>query len=493
MDDTRRLEQLLDTRVPLIVIETFEERRALDMLMRVAAKRHHNLFRWSETEGLQRSTFGPQIAYDAKHTEPKAALQYVKDMSQAGIFAFCDLHSHLADSAHITRLVKDIALNHLSVPHTLVFISYELTLPPEIARYSTTYTLSMPSDDQIMDVVRQEAKLWSDRNGQRKVRTDSNTIKKLVSNLQGLAYSDVKRLVRGAIVDDGEITDDDLPALNKAKFELMDMEGIMHFEYNTEAFGNVGGLARLKQWLQERQQAFISTDGQRDCPKGMLLLGVQGGGKSLAAKAVSGLWQLPLLRLDMGALYNKFFGETERNLREALALADSMSPCILWLDEIEKGMARDGNDNGTSRRILGTMLTWMAERQSKVFLVATSNDISNLPPELVRKGRFDEIFFVDLPKPEVRNIIFDIHLAKRGYSSSEFDLAHLSERADGFSGAEIEQAIIAAMYTADGKGEPLTTDHIIAEVANTSPLSVVMAEQIQQLRRWAESRAVMAD
>src|SRR5690606_12309651 len=210
------------------------------------------------------------------------------------------------------------------------------------------------------------------------------------------------------------------------------------------------------------------------------------------AKAVAGLWGLPLMRMDVGALYNKFHGETERNLREALKLADAMSPCVLWLDEIEKGMAQDGNDNGVSQRLLGTLLTWMAERRSRVFIVATSNDISRLPPELIRKGRLDEIFFVDLPEPEVRKDIFAIHLRKRSCLVANFNLEQLAEVTQGFSGSEIEQAIIAALYSANAEGKSLTTEILLREIAATSPLSVVMAEQIARLRLWAKDRTIPA-
>ncbi len=226
-------------------------------------------------------------------------------------------------------------------------------------------------------------------------------------NLRGLSVEDARKLARGAIIHDGAITEEDLPEVNKAKFALMEMDGVLSYEYDTDSFANVGGLQGLKDWLGKREGAFHDSPVQGiDSPRGVMLVGVQGGGKSLAAKSVAGLWGLPLLRLDMGAIYNKFFGESERNVREALAMAETMSPCVLWIDEIEKGIAVGDNDGGTSRRVLGTLLTWMAENRSKVFMVATANDIERLPPELIRKGRLDEIFFVDLPSCEVREDIF---------------------------------------------------------------------------------------
>jgi SpoVK/Ycf46/Vps4 family AAA+-type ATPase len=258
---------------------------------------------------------------------------------------------------------------------------------------------------------------------------------------------------------------------------------------------DVAGLVRLKTWLQQRRTVFLAPEAPPglDAPKGLLLLGVQGGGKSLAAKAVAGAWHVPLLRLDFGVLYNKYYGETERNLRQALKTAAVMAPCVLWIDEIEKGLAVDDNEGGPSKRVLGTLLTWMAEREEKVFLVATANDITALPPELLRKGRFDEIFFVDLPDHEVRTAIFSIHLRKRDQDAGGFDLEALAIASEGFSGAEIEQAVVSALYTAHARNESLSSAHIQEEIANTRPLSVLMAEKIAYLRAWASERTVPAD
>lgn len=493
MQDANELKIILDSRIPLLVIETFEEKKALDLLVRVANQQGKDLYRWSVTDGLARLNFGPQLVpRGSEHNDAEAALNHIKAQTQPGVYALCDLHPFLIEQPHVVRLVKDIALNHFAVPHTLVFLSYQLRLPPELARYSVSYTLSLPSDEKIMDVIREEAKDWSDRHAGARVKTDNLTLKKLVSNVHGMSTGDVRRLVRSAIWNDGALTDEDLPKINKAKFALLDMEGVMNFEQQTENFSHVGGLHNLKRWLMTRREAFANDDSKLDRPKGILLLGVQGGGKSLAAKAVAGLWGIALLRLDIGALYNKFHGETERNLREALKLADAMSPCVLWLDEIEKGMSQGGNDNGTSQRLLGTLLTWMAERRTRVFIVTTSNDISQLPPELIRKGRLDEIFFVDLPDASVREDIFSIHLNKRNCLAEQFDLLQLSAASDGFSGSEIEQAVVAALYSAASVGKPLDTHILLQEIIATSPLSVVMSEQINQLRLWATDRTIPA-
>lgn len=470
-----------------------KKKKALDVLCKVAEKQGRELHRWSLTDGLSRLGFGPQLVPKGSElNEPEAVLRHIKEQFQPGVYALCDLHPFLGDQPSVVRLLKDIALNHFAVPHTLVLLSYQLRLPPELARYAASYRLALPSDERIMDIVREEAKNWSDRHSGARVKTDNLTLRKLVANLQGLSISDVRRLVRSAIWNDGAISEDDLPRINKAKFALLDMEGVVSFEQQVENFANVGGLGNLKRWLTARREAFSGDIASLDRPKGILLLGVQGGGKSLAAKAVAGLWGLPLMRLDIGALYNKYHGETERNLREALKLADAMSPCVLWLDEIEKGMAQDGNDSGVSQRLLGTLLTWMAERSTRVFIVATSNDISRLPPELIRKGRLDEIFFVDLPSDSIRRDIFAIHLRKRQNDPEQFDLAQLATASNGFSGAEIEQAIVAALYNAAAAGSRLDTAMLLNEIAATSPLSVVMAEQINQLRRWAAERTIPA-
>ena len=375
---------------------------------------------------------------------------------------------------------------------TLVLVSHACKLPPEVQRYAARFNLALPSEDELLAIVREEAARWSERNRNRRVRTDNRTLQQVVKNLRGMSHAEARLLARNLICDDGAITQEDLPELNKAKFELLDLDGVLSYEHDTARFADVGGLANLKRWLGERQRMFFAGEGV-DIPKGMLLVGVQGSGKSLAAKAVAGLWGLPLLRLDFGCLYNKFFGETERNLREALALAEQMSPCVLWVDEIEKGLASGDQDGGVSQRVLGTLLTWMAERKSSVFMVATANVIDRLPPELVRKGRFDELFFVDLPEPEIRAEIFRIHLQRRELEPSAFDLTQLAAASDGFSGAEIEQVVVSALYAAQAQQQSVDNGTLLRGIQATSPLSVIMAERLAELRAWARGRTVSAN
>ncbi len=314
-------------------------------------------------------------------------------------------------------------------------------------------------------------------------------------NLKGLGLDDTRRIVRKLIYDDGALTAADLPELARAKYALLDRDGLLHFEYETAQFANVAGLARLKQWIAQRKPAFLGDKAaaKLDPPKGVLLLGVQGCGKSLAAKATAGGFSVPLLRLDIGTLYNKYHGETERNLREALKNAELLAPCVLWIDEIEKALATDAADDGVSRRVLGYLLTWMAERTAPVFLVATANDVSALPAELLRKGRFDEVFFVDLPDAATRAEIFKLHLARRQLKEADYDIAAFAAATDGFSGAEIEQVVVAALYAAAADKTAPTQQHLLNEIRNTRPLSVLMAERVEALREWARSRTVPAD
>ncbi|HCO58790.1 MAG TPA: ATPase, partial [Porticoccaceae bacterium] len=475
MQDAHDLGLVIDAGVSIIALETYDEPRAIDLLMRVARERGTDLHQWSVTDGLKRAGFGLQVETPNEYADPLTVLDMLKKRAQPGIYALCDYHPWLGpDNPTQIRQLKDIALRNTSGSVTIVLISHRIELPKEVSRLSARFEVALPTREQLLKIVREEAKNWARNDTSRRVKTDNATLEQLVGGLRGLTHGEARRLVRGAIVDDGAITESDLPEINQAKFSLMDMEGVLTFDYSGERLSNVGGMDNLKAWLEKRRAALSGAVKGIDPPKGILLLGVQGGGKSLAAKAIAGAWSLPLLKLDMGALYNKFYGETERNLRESLGLAEKMSPCVLWLDEIEKGLGNGngGEDSGTSGRVLGTLLTWMAERRAGVFLVATSNDISRLPPELVRKGRFDELFFVDLPEAEAREKIFSIHLKSRELNPEDFSLSELVVASVGFSGAEIEQAIVSALYSALAREEDVNTALILEELDSTSPLEL---------------------
>jgi SpoVK/Ycf46/Vps4 family AAA+-type ATPase len=496
MDRRHDLKVILRSRTPIIVIETREESRILDMLKSITMEGTGSvylpLFRWTVTDGLQRL----DIALEPQplNAEPTEVLKHIRAVSKPGIYVLLDFHPFLDNPVHV-RLIKDICIRYREVPRQLVFISYTVSLPDELESFSARFDMALPTETERRRIVQRVADEWTQEHPGSKVQADGRAYEMLIRNLAGLTYRDTEQLARNAIYHDGAITRSDLPGVMQAKYELLNHGGALQFEYETAGFSDVGGLARLKHWLSQRKPVFRgeAKAAHLDTPKGILLIGIQGCGKSLAAKATAGIFGVPLLRLDFGAVYDKYHGETERKLRESLKTADVMSPCVLWIDEIEKGIAGRGGETGTTQRVLGTFLTWMAEKKSPVFVVATANDISALPPELIRKGRFDEIFFVDLPNRDVRLSILQIHLKIREQDGRNFDIEALADATAGFSGAEIEQAVVGALFAAHARQEPLSTAHILEEVQSTRPLSVVMQEQVVALRQWAEGRTVHCD
>ena len=467
----------------------------LDLLQTITITRSSQqylpLFRWSVTDGLQRLDIDlePQL----HNSEPDDVLKHIRAVSKPGIYALLDFHPYLENPVTV-RLIKDICIRYPEVPRQLVLISHEIGLPSELEGYAARFDMALPTEEERAAIVERVSKEYAAEHPGKSVQLDPKAYNLLIKNLAGLTDSGTERLARNAIFVDGAISKSDLPDVMQAKYELLNRGGILQFEYDTARFADVGGLDRLKQWLAQRRAAFAGTGppAHLDQPKGILLIGIQGCGKSLAAKAIAGVFGLPLLRLDFAALYNKYHGETERNLRESLKTADVMAPCVLWIDEIEKGLAGRGGETGTTQRVLGSFLTWMSEKSAQVFVVATANDIAALPPELVRKGRFDEMFFVDLPRTAVREVILTIHLRNREQAPSSFDIKQLAAATKGFSGAEIEQAVVSALYAAHAQKSNLTTSHVLEEINRTRPLSVVMKEKVSALRRWAADRTVAA-
>ncbi len=496
MDRRHDLEVILRSRTPIVIIETRDEARMLDMLQSIAVSgigdSYMPLFRWTVTDGLQRI----DIALEPQplNADPGEVLKHIRAVPKPGIYVLLDFHPFLEDPVHV-RLIKDICIRYKEIPRQIVLISHTVKLPSELESFSAHFDMALPTEDERRKIIQRVADEWAAENPGSRVQADTKAYELLVQNLSGLTYNDTEQLARKAIIVDGAITKSDLPGVMQAKYELLNRGGALQFEYDTAQFSELGGLRRLKAWLSQRKSVFRGDDSAAhlDAPKGILLLGVQGCGKSLAAKATAGIFGVPLLRLDFGAIYDKYHGETERKLRESLQTADVMSPCVLWVDEIEKGIAGRGGETGTTQRVLGTFLTWMAEKKSHVFVVATANDISALPPELVRKGRFDEIFFVDLPDKTIRASILAIHLTSREQRLSDFDIESLVDAMKGFSGAEIEQAVVAAFYAAHARREILATGHIMNEVKQTKPLSIVMQEQVYALRSWADGRTVPCD
>lgn len=495
MNDRRDLDLVLRSAVPIIVVETGDERRFLHLLSDVCAAFPHTdyvpQFRWAITDGLQRLDLALEKAVE--HCEPAKVLDTIRQRNEPGIFALLDFHPYLSDPVNV-RLLKDIAIDARRTGTIIVLIAHAVEIPPELRSLCARFELSLPSAEERKKIIARVLEEYRCEHPGARMPVDSKAQELLIQNLAGLPHSDAERLARNAIFDDGAITADDVPAVMQAKYDLLNHDGALSYEYDTVSFESVAGFNNVKVWLQQRRAAFTEHAPQGlDNPRGLLLLGVQGCGKSLAAKATASVFGLPLLRLEFGALFNKYHGETERNLRDALKMAEVMSPCVLWLDEIEKGLGGQNNETGTARRVLASLLTWMAERTAPVMLVATANDITSLPAELIRKGRFDEIFFVDLPGPRVRGQILEIHLRDRGLDPEKMDLPRLAHQTDGFSGAEIEQGIVSALYAAHAQRREPAAPHILAEFNKTRPLSVIMAERIAALRSWAADRTVPAD
>lgn len=504
MPDKKNLECLLDSHFPILVIETHEEERCIEMLKSVVRGKKRSLFTWSAAQGLKNRLVGDiselslvgdqesDSSQDEDIPSPREMLARIDRKLRNSVVVLLDFHPYLQDPQTLRQL-KEIAHKLDEHGNSLVLVSHQLSIPPEIERLCTHYQLRLPDVDRMRELVVREARSWQLKKKE-KVGADRKAMDMLVRNLVGLTESDACRLIRNAIYDDGAITHSDIESVMDAKYRMGGQDGILSYEYDTARFSDIGGFGKLKTWLERRREYFLSQadNTSPDVPKGVLLLGVQGCGKSLAAKTIAGAWGIPLLRMDFGALFNKWIGETEKNIREALHAAECLAPCVLWVDEIEKGISTGGQDGGTSSRVLGTLLTWMAERKSAVFMVATSNDVSSLPPELMRKGRIDEIFFVDLPDAQTRKAILSIHLKKRDQDPDNFDLEQLADATEGFSGAELEQAVVAARFACRAD-EVLNTAHLLTEVRQTRPLSVVRSEDIQRLRQWASERTIPAN
>lgn len=482
---------LLRSHTPILILETQEERRAVNLLKDISMNIGLPIFKWSAASGMKREDL--DLDPQAHLKEPAQVLSHIKATNFSGVYILLDFHPYLKDPLHV-RLLKELAMTFDKKSSKLILISHKVDTPPEIQKLSHNFELQMPSDQELEALIREQARSYAEETASTRVKASRNTINLLIRNLKGLAINDARRLVRAAIVDDGAITRDDLPEVMAAKYKLLSQDDVLSFELDTSSFGELAGMKNLKTWLMQREKFFHQTTNMpgMECPKGILLLGVQGCGKSVAAKAVAGIWKVPLMRLDFGRLYNKYYGETERNIREALRTAEIMSPCVLWIDELEKGISVSENDDGTSQRLLGTMLTWMAENKQPVFIVATSNNIESLPPELIRKGRLDEVFFVDLPQQAVREEIFRIHAGKRKLDFNGLDLNHLAVMTEGFSGSEIEQLVVSAIYASHDK-EPVSTETLVKQIENTKPLSILMAEKISALRHWAKDRTVSVD
>ncbi len=474
---------------------TFEEEDALQLINTAAMEMSLDVQLWSSSVGLRDGTAsGARPVPDTTH--PAAALYVLLQKENRFIAVMLDSADHLRNEKTL-RLMRDLIQKFTRTGSTLILIDGGGELPAAIRSRAMPFELSLPDEEELERLVRETLRSRHQITPLR-VTLHAHELKAIVDNLRGLTIRQARQVILDAVCVDRCFDISDMSGILAGKRRQLRGDGLLDSVETSVSLDEIGGMNHLKQWLSVRQAALSQEAAQFGipAPRGVLMLGVQGAGKSLASKAVATAWQRPLLRMDAGALYDKYIGESERRLRDALRQADRMAPIVLWIDEIEKAFASaasQSSDGGLSKRMFGALLTWMQEHQSSVFLVATANDIEALPPELLRKGRFDEIFFVDLPGLEARCQILHIHLQKRGRSPDQFDLADLARACEGFSGAEIEQAVIAALFDAFAAKTDLTTAHILRAIQKSPPLSVTMHEKIAALRAWARDRCVQAD
>ncbi len=482
----KELETLIRARYPIIYIVSWEEQRVEEALRRIAQERGKKLFLWTVTQGM---VSNPNNR-DAATRDPLAALDAVSDSREQALFVLKDYHAFISDVT-VTRRLRDLTVALKTSYKTLVILSPMLKLPAELEKEIAVVDYGLP-DYKDLDMILEKVIQAVRDNPQIDCKMSDLERDQVLKAAQGLTAMEAENVFAKSLIEKHRF---DVDVILSEKEQIIRKSGILEYYPFNESPNDVGGLNLLKDWMEKRTVAF--TEKAREfglpTPRGVLLLGVQGCGKSLSAKAIGALWRLPLLRLDVGRIFGGIVGQSEENMRKAIRVAESVAPCILWLDELEKGFSGTQSsgisDGGTTSRVFGTFLTWMQDKQASAFVVATSNDVTSLPPELLRKGRFDEIFFIDLPALEERMQIFRIHLRKRNRRPEDFDISRLAEATPGFSGAEIEAVVVEALYDAFDETSEMTTDSLIDAAAHTVPLSVTMRERIEELREWANLRA----
>jgi AAA+ superfamily predicted ATPase len=486
------LDVLVRARYPLVYLVTSEEQRLEAILVQLAETHGKALVGWSVTSGLRRLGGGRGAAPPEDAREPLAALAAIAKLPEPSLVVLKDFHPYLADPA-VVRALRELAHALKSTYTTVVLLSPTLVIPPELEKEVSVLDVPLPTYRDLLQLLKEIVGVL--REGRRaKVELSKDDADQLIRAALGLTLSEAENAFAKAIAHDGRLSKDDVARVLDEKRQVIRKSGLLEYYPRDEQLRNVGGLDLLKRWLARRGAAF--SDAARRFglpePKGLLLLGVQGCGKSLTAKAIAAQWSLPLLRLDLGRIFSGLVGSSEENLRRAIGVAESVAPVVLWIDEIEKGLAgihaSGVSDGGVTARVAGTLLTWLQEKSGPVFVVATANRIEQLPPELLRKGRFDDIFFIDLPSRAERREIFEIHVRRRGRDPSAHDLDLLAARSAGFSGAEIEQAVVSALYDAFAEGTELAPAHLERAVAEALPLSTTMREEIARVREWARSR-----
>lgn len=484
----RTVETLIRARYPLIYIVSFEENRVCNAMKQIAAARNKQLYQWSVTEGL----LLPDGSYLTEFKDPVRALEYILNLDVNGLFILKDYHPYMNDPVVIRKL-RDLNRSLKLSMKNVIFLSPILKILGELEKEISVVDYKLPDKEDLEQIVKSIAETVGEK--QLEEIKDKDFLNKVVEAALGLTAEEAENVFAKSIVENGNFN---LKTILAEKEQIIRKSGVLEYYHANENMKEVGGLEQLKEWLSKRGKAFSPAAREFGLPepRGILLLGIPGCGKSLTAKAISSMWQLPLLKLDVGKVFSSLVGSSEENVRRAIATAESIAPSILWLDEMEKGfsgLSSSGQtDGGTTARVFGTFLTWLQEKKSPVFVVATCNNVKELPPELLRKGRFDEIFFVDLPSKEERKDIFRIHLEKRHRDPNGFDLEKLAESTKEFAGSELEEIIVSALYDAFDEGCDLKQEHLEKTVAGMIPLSKTMGDQIKGIREWAKIRAKKA-
>ncbi len=488
MSALKEIEILVRSKYPILYIVSWEERRIESTLQTIATDLKRTLNVWTLTQGMKppivqpetRSTLSPELE----------ALAQIYQANEGAIFLLKDFHPYMKDP-RVMRLLRDIAFKLRTRSQTLIILGPSLNLPSDLEKDITVVDFPLPDGDEIAKVLDTAIAQMKD-NPKIDVTLKPADREVLIKSCQGLTLDEIESVLARSIVESKKF---DQNVVLDEKKQIIRKSGILEYYPPNTSLADVGGMDNIKEWLDQRTTSF--TDKAREfgipAPKGILLLGVQGCGKSLTAKAIAATWKLPMLKLDVGRIFGSLVGQSEENIRKAISTAESVAPCILWADELEKGFAgtSSAGDSGTTARVFATFLTWMQDKTAPVFLIATANDVSALPPELLRKGRFDEIFFIDLPELKEREQIFDIHLKKRHRDPKTFKLKIklLAEKSEGFSGAEIETVVIASLQRAFHEGRDLIQEDLNKEVEACVPLSVMMREDMEALREWAHLRA----
>ena len=504
---------LFRARFPVLYVESFEEHRVLGEISAVATDQTvmrtvRPVYVWSAIRGFA----GPDGKTENGTTDPKKALEWVIRQQSPGVFVMLDLHSHLGDDHRpadptLVRLLREVSATFQSgtTARALIIVAPLLRIPPELEKDITLVDFPLPGETEIRSVL--DGMIAANTSSDSRIRIEVDAVgrERLAKAALGLTLHEATNAFARAMVDDGVLRNEDVQIVLEEKKQTIRKSGLLEFVTVDIDLNDVGGLQNLKRWLIKRNNSWMDEAAEYGlpAPKGVLMTGIPGCGKSLTAKAIAAAWELPLLRLDIGKVFAGLVGSSEQNMRQAIRSAEATAPCVLWLDEIEKGfsgVSGDGGDGGTSSRVFGSFLTWMQEKSAPVFVIATANKVDRLPPEFLRKGRFDEIFFVDLPTRAERRDVWSLHLNKRLKTSraagavtiTDDLLDQMADASEGYSGAEIEQAVVAALFDAFAERRSLSEADLFRALTNMVPLSITQAEQIAAVRAWAANRAVAA-